>query len=464
MNIFNLFKIEKIAYKDDVPIGAVATLNSNNSLVAYDGIVENANKVLKELGNTLADLSNLLYDPHIFSVVQSRKSAVLAMEYEILTDDKEKQEFIYETFSKIDLKGLISEILDAPLFGYKPIELYWDFQEGKVILQNAIGKPPFWFDFDNKGRLKYYSNGAFEFVPNKKFILVQHNATYDNPYGHALLTNCLRPYIYKKGALQLWAEFVQKYGSPFLIGKAETNVNPEQLAKLNELLQDAKRNFTIATSSTFDISTLEVDRNSASALFEGFISFLNSEISKTILSQTLTTEQGKTGSYAMSQTHLQIRQDIVDADKSMVEQALNEIIRLLIDFNYSDGIYPILRLYEETDVDMLVAQRDQILSQIIDFTDTYIKNTYGLSDDDFKMKAVPTPAFAESETPKKLDTLGEFADKVINLALEKIKEGTSLNEIIDEIENLYPGLPTQEVESYLSNAIFLAQGSGIISA
>jgi phage gp29-like protein len=80
------------------------------------------------------------------------------------------------------------------------------------------------------------------------------------------------------------------------------------------------------------------------------------------------------------------------------------------------------------------------------------------------MKAVPTPAFAESETPKKLDTLGEFADKVINLALEKIKEGTSLNEIIDEIENLYPGLPTQEVESYLSNAIFLAQGSGIISA
>jgi phage gp29-like protein len=162
----------------------------------------------------------------------------------------------------------------------------------------------------------------------------------------------------------------------------------------------------------------------------------------------------------MSQTHLQIRSDIVQADKSLVQQTLNELIRIIIDFNFADNDYPTIRFYEEEDIDMQLVQRDQILSQIITFTPQYIKKTYGFTDEDFAMK---TAEFAES-TPKpaQLDTLSEFAEKVINLAMEKIKAGNSLDEVLQSITDLYPGLPREDLENYMSNAIFLAEAGGML--
>ena len=45
---------------------------------------------------------------------------------------------------------------------------------------------------------------------------------------------------------------------------------------------------------------------------------MNSEISKAVLGQTLTTEIGSTGSYAAANTHMAVRQDIIDADKNLL--------------------------------------------------------------------------------------------------------------------------------------------------
>jgi len=445
-----------VAYLKNVPIGVTTAGYSDY----FSSMLDIDNKPFQEFQVTLKDLALLLYDPHIYAVIQSRKSAVLSLEYELLTDDEAKKDFILKILERLDLRNLISEILDAVLYGYKPIELFWDFDGENVVLSKAVGKPPYWFQFDDHNRLKYYTGANWDFVPINKFLIVQHEATYDNPYGVAILSNCLKPYIYKKGAMQLWAEFTQKYGSPFLIGKADASRSVEELEKLNELLQDAKRNFTAAIPDAIDIQTIETDRTSASDLFQNFIHFLNSEISKTILSQTLTTEQGDSGSYAMSQTHLQIRSDIVQADKYLVQQTLNELIRLIIDFNFADNDYPTIRFYEEEDIDMQLVQRDQILSQIITFTPEYIKKTYGFTDEDFAMK---TAEFAES-TPKpaQLDTLSEFAEKVINLAMEKIKAGNSLDEVLQSITDLYPGLPREDLENYMSNAIFLAEAGGML--
>jgi hypothetical protein len=51
---------------------------------------------------------------------------------------------------------------------------------------------------------------------------------------------------------------------------------------------------------------------------EKLIDKMNAEISKAILGQTLTTEIGATGSYAASNTHMAVRQDIIDADFDII--------------------------------------------------------------------------------------------------------------------------------------------------
>ena len=67
---------------------------------------------------------------------------------------------------------------------------------------------------------------------------------------------------------------------------------------------------------------------------------LNKNESKyiSILGQTLTTEIGSTGSYAASNTHMQVRQDIVDSDKKLVEGVINQLIQWIYEINFAKAI------------------------------------------------------------------------------------------------------------------------------
>ena len=69
-------------------------------------------------------------------------------------------------------------------------------------------------------------------------------------------------------------------------------------------------------------------------LVEKLIDKMNSEISKAILGQTPTTEIGSTGSYAAANTHMAVRQDIIDSDKKLVESVINQLIRWIYEINF----------------------------------------------------------------------------------------------------------------------------------
>ena len=122
-------------------------------------------------------------------------------------------------------------------------------------------------------------------------------------------------------------------------------------------------------------------------------------ISKAILGQTLTTEIGSTGSYAASNTHMQVRQDIVDSDKKLVEGVINQLIQWFYEINFANAEVPVFELYEPEDVDLTLAQRDKILSDTgVKLTKEYFIKNYGLEDEDFDIREdiiPPSPNFKE---------------------------------------------------------------------
>jgi len=189
--------------------------------------------------------------------------------------------------------------------------------------------------------------------------------------------------------------------------------------------------------------------------------------------QTLTTEQGDTGSYAMSQTHLQVRKDVVDSDKQLVEYWLNELIKWIIDFNFeSVPEIPKFVMYEEQDVDMTLAQRDQALASTnqIKFTKEYFKRNYGFKDDEIEIVSAPPQIFPFSEnsseiqkSPYDISQFDELTQAVLKPILDMIENGTSYNEIQDKIVEMFPDLETSELEDFLAKGILIATGSGFIS-
>lgn len=363
--------------------GVIAS-RSNSLNDMFNGILPNPDLVLSRQGKGIEIYNELLYDPHVMSCVQSRKTAILSLEWDIYQNSKNRNKpdievnnLIRNIFSKLDLNNIVCEMLDAVLFGYKPFEIIWKEENGYIIPENVVGKPPQWFFFDNSNLLKFRQkdNPSGIYLPNKKFFVVKHLANYDNPYGTALLARCFWPVTFKKGGMKLWSIYTQKYGMPFLHGKIALGKGQEEAFELFNVLEKLQQDGIAVTEEEVNIDILESAKGSSADIYKNLLHFCNAEISKAILSQTLTTEQGDTGSYAMSQTHLQVRKDVVDSDKQLVEYWLNKLIEWIIDFNFeSVSEMPKFVMYEEQDVDMTLAQRDQALASTNQIKSNSLKN------------------------------------------------------------------------------------------
>ena len=460
------------------PLGVIATRQAF-LYSSLNELLPNPDVILQKNNETLETYKNFLYDAHVSSCVQSRKAGVLSLNWEINRGGTKNTEskFIEEIFNRLNIRQIISEMLDAPLFGFKPIEIYWGMLDGKIVPKELKGKPSWWFFFDSNNMLRFKDTNKplGTLIPNKKFFIIQHNATYDNPYGEAILAKCYYPVIFKKGGMKLWSIFTQKYGMPFLHGKIGLGKGQEEALELFNVLEKLQQDGIAVTEEEVNIEILESAKTSSADIYKSLLHFCNAEISKAILSQTLTTEQGDTGSYAMSQTHLQVRKDVVDSDKQLVEYWLNKLIEWIIEFNFeSISEMPRFVMYREQDVDMNLAQRDQTLASTgqVKFTKEYFKRNYGFKDDEIEIASATPPISPFSENGSKVEIqksaydisqFDELTQSVLKPILEMINESKSYNEIQDKIIEMFPDLETSELEDFLAKGILLATGSGLIS-
>ena len=124
--------------------------------------------------------------------------------------------------------------------------------------------------------------------------------------------------------------------------------------------------------------------------YEKYLEFCNSEISKAILSETLTTEVTDKGTYAAAKTHRDILHHLVQGDKRLVEKTINKLIAMIWELNFppfAGADMPLFQLYAEDEIHKSLAERDKILQkQGVVFQKEYFKRYYNLKEDEFEMK------------------------------------------------------------------------------
>lgn len=127
------------------------------------------------------------------------------------------------------------------------------------------------------------------------------------------LAKCYCPVTFKNGGLRFWVNFTEKYGMQILLGQYQRGETNEEIRSFAEQLESVYEDAIIHSPLDVKLGLYEPNRTSSVNLYLELILFANSEISKAILSQTLTKEL-EGGSYATSQTHFQIRKEIIFAD------------------------------------------------------------------------------------------------------------------------------------------------------
>jgi len=160
-------------------------------------------------------------------------------------------------------------------------------------------------------------------------LLIQNNATYLNPYGEKALSRCYYPVIFKRNGLEYWVNFTEKYGMPFIIGKQPRSTSNEEAdVFLNQLQDISLSNVAIIPDDT-SVEILSFPSGASIEAYRTFLEFMNSEISKAVLTQTLTTEVISNGSYAATKTHFDLLSTLQKSDMKLAEKGINKILGMI---------------------------------------------------------------------------------------------------------------------------------------
>ena len=369
-------------------------LKRENSLMSLIGnVLPNPDKVLGNNGNDIQIYKDLLIDPHLTATILQRKMQVLQMGWEV-----------------------VSQMLDSILYGFNVSEIIWGtsihsaknsgtlsnpIQNIKrIIPKEIIAKPQEWFAFDNENELmlRYISQKAarhsatdsLKKLPKYKFILSRHQPTFSNPYGEKILSKCYWPVKLKQSSIESWNELIEKYGVPYLIGVvSDTATEAEKEAVIDDLL-DMIENNVVTRGASQQIEIKEQASYDIGQMFEKMVEFQNKEISKAVLSVTLTIDSGTSGSYKASDVHRQMLEYIGISDKKIIEGSLNTMFDYYTELNYGKNSEKIrVKLSKKEAITDETAGRDKTLSEIgVKFTKGYFRKKYNLSDEDFELATV----------------------------------------------------------------------------
>lgn len=446
----------------------------------------NPDPILKAQGKDITVYRDLRSSALVGGNIRRRKAAVLALERGIKRGQApiKVESFIRDWLTDLDLDRIVRELLNAPLFGYQPVELMWQPLGMHLVPEDLLGKPAEWFFYDKDNELRFRSKDAGqdgELCDPQRFVVARQDATYANPYGFPDLSMCFWPAMFMKGGLKFWVQFTEKYGSPWVIGKhprgatdAETDL---LLDSLEAMVQDAVA--AIPDDSSVEIKEASGKAGSAT-VYRELLEYCRSEINVAMLGQNQTTE--KESNRASAEAGAEVTKDIRDGDAGIVAAALNACIRLVVDLNFgTDVVAPLYELWEQEEIDKTLAQRDKSLTESgVRFTDAYWKRTYNLEDGD--LADTPEPAasseFAEPTLKPILDQvvldqvitslpaelLQEQSEQVTASVIDALLRARTDTEALGLLAEAYPTMDDQALQENLTHLLFVADIWGRLNA
>ena len=332
--------------------------------------LENPDTTLKSeaAGKGLKLYDEINLDAHAGSVLQTRYLAVTGREWEVLPADEsaraqEIAEFVKNALSDTNFDQARQEMLRAILYGFCPAEVMWAVKGGKITIDKIRAKHPRRFIFDLDRNLRLLTPASMsdgEPVPDKKFLCFTYGSS-DNPYGQGLGQSIWWYVWFKKIGIKYWLVFLEKFGMPTVVGRYPNGTGKPEQDKLLAALEALQSDTGVTIPDTMQLELLEATR-AGNVSHEKLCDYMDRAISKRVLGQTLTTEVKGEGSYAASQTHDGVRQDILKADADLLCEHLNEtLIRWLVDYNFSNAPYPRMWIRTEDGDDLNeLSLRDKI--------------------------------------------------------------------------------------------------------
>lgn len=514
----------------------IATIRSDPNRWHYGERIENDDPILRARGATrgLALYDEVERDPQVGCELGKRRMALLGREWDVTAGAEDPRAVAAADLVKRALAGArfnqaVEKLLDAILKGLAVCEVMWvrraapgggveivpaelrgrDPRRFRPMLppQGVVppeGEPPPAFQL----RLLSRDNPTEgDPLPERKFVAHRFGARYENPWGLGLGSRLFWPVFFKRQGIGFWLSALEKFGQPTGLGKYPAGSSTDDQAKLLDALQAIASEAGVIVPEGMEIELLEAKRAGTFDAYEGLARYMDEDISKVILGQTLTTSAGASGSRALGQVHNEVRLELTKGDADLLSDTLNgSLLRWIVDLNMpgyaASGLpYPSLWWDVSEPEDLAArADRDTKVKQLgFRPTDDYVRETYGegwereapASRQGRDFGATPRPPadpvaalFAEAgrrgrprrslppaDDPRdaaddltdQLDTIAADAQDALIAAVRGAifaEEVTSLDQARDRLVQLFPSMPVAGLAELLGQAFAVATLAG----
>lgn len=468
----------------------VATRNVAEFVTGLD-YLPNPDTILKNNGGNIKVYREMI-DAHLDAVKNKRFASITSRAWTIdgSKGDQKKAKFVEEYLWNIDLRNVISQMLEAIGFGYAVHEIVWNTVQtdlGTLILPTAIkDRKQEWFKFDSDSKLLLQTNdGSRREMPKRKFLVTRNRPTTANPYGNAVYSRCFWPLAFKKGGLKFWMLFVEKYGMPKAIGKVPPTATEKEQQNFLKMLAGLVRDAVAVIPQTGSVELLEAGSTNANP-HKAIVDWADQAMSKAWLGETLTTEQTSSGgTQAMATVHNDVRADLALDDAAMIESSINQLIRWIYEINWpNEKEIPWMNIILPEDLQEARLDRDIKLTQLgVKFNAQYITDIYGIDEKYFEMTEVQPQGGMFAEGPEKkgkvrstshelrkqvnafTEHLEDECEKVDFLApiRELVENAHSLEEVRDKLIGCYAEMPMDKIAEEMEQAFLAADLAGRFS-
>ncbi len=268
-------------------------------------------------------------DAHLYAVANTRRLAVTGLEWSIQPDPRvpadrsaladETARHCREVLTRLDgFDDALQHLSLATGRNIAVAELVWGQSANRLTLIDVVPVDFTRLVFDDLDQPRILTDEepieGIAIEPNKFVVHAPQCTT-----GHAARGGLLRVtalvYLAKNLALKDWMIFAEVFGMPVRIARYEPSASPEEKRELLNMLESLGSNAAGIFSRAVDLQIVESSRSGKTPPFETLIDFLNREMSKAWLGQTLTTDTtGSKGTFAASSVHDRVRRDILIDD------------------------------------------------------------------------------------------------------------------------------------------------------
>ena len=297
-------------------------------------------------------------DAHLHSVANTRRLGLTGLEWQVLsaaelregidrTAADEAAAYCRETLTRLDRwEEALQHLSLAIGRNIAVAELVWEVRGGGHRLVDVVPVAFTRLTFDEFGQVRVLTRPepgrpvqGMPLPPNKFVVHTPHAVS-----GHAMRGGLLRvsalAFLGKHFALKDWLVFAEVFGMPVRIARYEPSATADEKRELLRMLRSLGSDAAGIFSKAVELEVIESNRGGPPPPFEAICSFLNRELSKAWLGQTLTIETGgQTGTFATAAIHNQVRLDLREDDIRKEGRTIRrDVLRPLVELRFGRGV------------------------------------------------------------------------------------------------------------------------------